>query len=576
MTTPFARFQTPALQGPKDFKSAGLENELPAFQSEWNQNVAGWTESSIIGNPWTVLNDAPRPSYYNPLETGFGSDGEAVIEWTPFPNRLLEFFTKEGAEKNPQLHQRLTQDQVMAMADSGNITLDGKTYYLDADLGTVLKIPEDLCPNIQWDGSYQEFSPQGPRGWLDEYCEWSITYDKTGTKMQGVMFTCENPGYYLSMWQIDPKAVLSVYQQYLDPAVQLEDLYLRYEQDQPTGKKGEPVLDPTTGRPAYNPVNKWNNGTKRIPGVSGGAMHLTSPPNTLSAEVYLAAAATIQRPDQSSVNTQKLICCAKYGQPYRNSDPNIGFNANQAAAISQISLTDPIGLYIQQPKDMSRWQGPNGEDVTQYWKITRGTAKTGPNGSDQILHITFNIPESAGFCLNDITINDTKIDHIGVIADQMKIALSVTKKLPALPLEIHNCVADREKDIQPAPGQLLPENLFYGGSPIDLPARLLQGRTNRFVLVVSGADKTTTADTARIQFNQTGISAKVVEFIPDASAIPGLTSSTGTQAYVLDIATEKDVPTGLVQLRALNPGSPDNPSAEEHPWASGFALVLEA
>ena len=58
-------------------------------------------------------------------------------------------------------------------------------------------------------------------------------------------------------------------------------------------------------------------------------MHLTSPPNTLGAEVYLAAAATLLR-NVGSYDPQNMICCSKYGQPYRNSDPHIGFTRQSA------------------------------------------------------------------------------------------------------------------------------------------------------------------------------------------------------------------------------------------------------
>jgi hypothetical protein len=120
----------------------------------------------------------------------------------------------------------------------------------------------------------------------------------TNGNMRKITFTSENPAYFLAMWRIDPNAVLGLYRDYIDPNVQLQDLYLRYTADCKTGKAGDPVIDPTTGLPAYDTVNKWNAGTACTPGQFGGAMHLTSGPNTLSAEVYLAAAATIMRPTE--------------------------------------------------------------------------------------------------------------------------------------------------------------------------------------------------------------------------------------------------------------------------------------
>jgi hypothetical protein len=69
--------------------------------------------------------------------------------------------------------------------------------------------------------------------------------------------------------------------------VKKEDLYLLDE-------KGNSVIVRETGLPAYNPINKWNSGSSAIEN-GGGAVHLTSPPNSLGAEIYLGAAATILR-----------------------------------------------------------------------------------------------------------------------------------------------------------------------------------------------------------------------------------------------------------------------------------------
>jgi hypothetical protein len=574
MSTSFENFSTPAHQGPKDFKDLGLEGELAQFETDWSNDVAGWTEASIIGNPWSNLDDAPRSGYYNPLQEGFGAV-DAVIKWVPFPNRLIAFLTPADAAKNPQLGRALTMDEVMALADSGEITVNGKTLKLyDPDgTGEILKIPGTRCPKIDWTTNYVSFSPSGPRGWLDEYCEWSITYNAAG-KMTSVMFTCENPAYYLTMWRVDPKAVLGLYQKYIDPAVVLEDLYLRYPADQPTGKKGEEVIDPTTGRPAYDVTNKWNRGTVRVPRQYGGAMHLTSGPNTLSAEIYLAAAATIPRPNAYSKNPQTLICCAQYGQNFRNSDPHIGFTANRAAASARISLTDPVGLYIQQPQpqNFANWKGPNGEDVHSFWNVTRGTPGTGPNGSDQILHAVFDL-ESAGFTINDVKINGEPVDHIGVIANQMHIALAVATMTPPSTQTPLPCVSPRKDGVQPWPVQFLPETLFYGESSSDLPALMVPGTTNSFVLIVQGATKDTTTANARVQFSNPGISAKVTKYLPNASAVPGQTDGGGTQGFIMDVTIDESAASGPMTVRVLNPAEGANPTAAEHPWETGLAIV---
>lgn len=573
MSTPLKQFSSPAGQAPKDFQTLGLEQQLAQFETDWSNNLDGWTQAAMIGNPWNSVNDAPRAGYYNPLVEGF-DDTATPVDWTPFPNRLIVYLTQPGSVANPQLGgQPLTKEQVMALADNGEIEVNGTTLklYDPEGTGTVLNLPSTRCPQINWNGPYKPFSPSGPRGWLDEYCEWSITRDTDG-KMRSVMFTCENPAYYLTLWRINPQAVLGLYQQYIDPSVVIEDLYLRYAYDQPTGNKGEPVIDPTTGHPAYDVTNKWNSGTARVPGQYGGALHLTSGPNTLSAEIYLAGAATIQRPEESSKTAQSLICCAQYGQNFRNSDPFIGSSANTLAASNRITLTDPVGLYLQQPSSFANWKGPQGQDVSQYWKVTRGSAGTGPAGIDQILHAVFEIPQSAGFSINDITIDGKPVKYVGQIANQMKVALSAST-LNSIEPPTTPCVADRTTDVQPYPVQLLPLQLFYGNSPSDLPALLLPGSSHQFVLVVQGADASTSTETARVQFSNPGVTAQVSEFLPNATPVPGVTTASGTQGYVMTINVAADAAPGLVQLRALNPSEAANPSADEHPWASALAIV---
>ena len=266
MSTPFTQFTSPAEQAPKDYNKLGLENQLPTFETDWNNNVTGWTQMSVIGNPWSNLNDAPRSGYYNPIESGYGTQTPVTITWQPFPNRLWTFFYNNGAAVVPQLGGKaMTLDQVMQLTDHGQITLNNTLYSLYPDpKATQLQIPSVLCKSINWNGPYADFSPSGPRGWLDEYCEWSITRDPDGN-MRSIMFTSENPAYFLTMWNIDPQAVLGLYKAYVDPQVKIEDLYLRYTANGPTGKAGDPVLDPTTGQPAYDTVNKWNSGTVRMP-----------------------------------------------------------------------------------------------------------------------------------------------------------------------------------------------------------------------------------------------------------------------------------------------------------------------
>jgi hypothetical protein len=372
-----SQFHSPANQAPIDFGSdtAGLQQ----FDTAWNNNLRRWTLQSILGNPWSNQYDDNRDYYFNPLVTDIPNPTQTPITWNPFPNRLYNFFQDPNAPKDEQF----TDQQIYELADMGAIAVNG----VSTPIGK-LQVPQTLCPNNNWQGTLIGYTPTGSRGWLDEYCEWSVKRDANG-KLRQVMFACENPAYWFTLWNVSPDLVTSLYQKYVNPAVRREDLYLRDENN-------KPVMDPLTGDYAYDPTNIWNNGTQSLPD-RGGAMHLSSGPNTLSAEIYLAAAATIQRQVGHS-DPQTLICCAQYGRPRRNSDPHIGQQANQTAVNlrTNITLADPVGLYIQTP-NFGLWSVKNQPSypVQNFWSVQRGFAD--PNnpgtGLDSILHAVFTVPD---------------------------------------------------------------------------------------------------------------------------------------------------------------------------------------
>jgi hypothetical protein len=79
------------------------------------------------------------------------------------------------------------------------------------------------------------------------------------------------------------------------------------------------VKNPETGCEVYNPSNYWN-----LLSTNGSIVHLVQPNNTLSAEIDIAAQATVIRKDDAGriiTNPDTLINCSKYGNPGRNSDP---------------------------------------------------------------------------------------------------------------------------------------------------------------------------------------------------------------------------------------------------------------
>jgi hypothetical protein len=379
-----------------------------ALEAQWNTNLYGFTQQGVIGTPWNPPCFPATSNYYNPVDgSPSGTAAVTPLQWNQFPNRIPFYFPT------------LTQTQQWQLADSGE--------FLNApNTGNV----KDYCSQ-----NPELFGPYGPRGWQDEYCEWSIQYVNNDFT-QGIAridFTCENPEYWNTLWMIDPQAVTDLYNTILYGSttgpVQLTDLYLLDPQNQ------KPVIDPSTGLAAYNPLNKWNSGTVSFRDPSnpandyGGAVHLTSIPNTLQTEIGFVCAATVQRTTFPTVPPDRnaLLCCAEYGQAGRNSDPNNGAGVYQAALKNMITLANPPGLYIQQASNASFSTDQGGNNpITPVWTF-RGYYVGGPTypttlpvtttPSDFILHATFEIPQQ--YQSAPVYLNGTPFQYGGQLAQLM-------------------------------------------------------------------------------------------------------------------------------------------------------------
>jgi hypothetical protein len=415
---------------------------------------------------------------------------------------MNQYMGKDQAPANPY---GLAQTDLYDRADTSNFTYNG----------SAVQIPTDLCPQANWNGSLKPYGPYGPRGWLDEYCEWSVTRDSDG-KITRIDFVCENPEYWHTLWMIDPELAAQLYEQTLNfevpddqkISVTVEDLQLV---DPSTGA---PVIDPSTGRPAYNGLNKWNSGPvsdRSTPGsFSGGAMHLTSTPNTLQTEMGLAGAATVQR-TIGNFDTQALICCSQYGQQYRHSDPHIGQMANIVVSNnSLLSLADPVGLYIQMPQfDAFAYQLPSdpklpaGASVEDCWHVVRGAETLTDPVTGQIypgnfiLHAVFQIPQAwrdagVSFTIGDITIAGTPISWGGQVAQTMHIGLYV-RPIPAqTPAPAFPCVGT--PTVQTAqPLQMFQRDVWIADyntpiqNPVNVPMSLASNSTMIAPIVEQGA-----------------------------------------------------------------------------------------
>jgi hypothetical protein len=556
-------FSTPSLI--QDFsENPTLQQQLNQY---WDLAIDAYTQAALVSNPWTVNYQAPCDWYVNPKNADITvANPVEPIFWTAFPNRLKIYFST--AEKSPY---QMDNAQVFALADFGNIP-QSRAF----PTGLPFIIPSKRCPNLNWQqpiSEWVQYDPKGPRGWLDEYCEWAVTRNSDG-KITKIVFTCENPEYWYSLWQVSPEKVLTLYQQLVNPNVALEDLMLPS-----TDGKGF-ATDPTTGRAAYNPLNKWNSGTVATE-TYGGAVHLTSPPNTIGAEIMLAAQATLLRElPADQYNMQRMVCAGAYGRAYRNSDPHIGLQVNQLVKNLnvKVTLTNPVGLYLQRP-DFSSYKTPDGQDASQFYKVIRGrTAEQAGTTYDQILHAEFSVPEELGYTVSDILIGNSvpgssqvpvPILYAGQIAETFHVCLAGTAITPATGEPSQSFlppVSDITGNTNGQVSMLLANPILLAMQAVNpyppfvqLPVQINQGQTlTNMALQVSYANDN--FNDAQIAFwdeqgnSESGISVAITA-IETADGTPAGKSSGGDGLfnYILSISVAATVSTGLKGVTVRNP-----------------------
>lgn len=580
------------------------------MQSLWTHFMGAFAEMAIVGNPWSNDYDAPRENYVD-LSTVTSQQLDAAkiqpITWSAFPNKVNWYF--HTSQFNPY---QLDSALLYPLADEGRLNPDDPVLQrwitlqdagqsgtpvqdnLDAvltnfpdinspDLSSFapLEIPTEICPLVNWNQPKKDADGQdnwvkfnanisGPRGWKDEYNEWVVTRNDAGDIIK-ITFTSENPEYWFSLWEVDPDKVLELYQQLVQPAVTMDDLILK-------DKDGDPVLN-AAGLPSYNPLNKWNYGNIAH-ADGGGAVHLTSPPNTVGAEIYLGGAATMIRDlSANEYSPANNLCASLYGGAFRNSDPNIGMQANQVTRNLglRLTLTNPIALYMQYP-DFSNYAAPEsraGLDVSQFFTVVRGrvAAEAGVN-YDQILHAIFEVPAELGFTVSDITIGGVPILYGSQMAETFNQALAATAfpDMPIVDATKFPAVASAENPngwAQP----LVTSDVFWAVQdnpdisaatiPL-LPLVTSPGSTltHMAMEVISGGPK------ADIVYGQLVGGSQAENFVPEpgitvivngsrtlGGSVPGHPDLYETIVYDLTIDIAEDVAPGSYGVQVTNPGN---------------------
>ncbi|GAB7356935.1 hypothetical protein MBLNU459_g7781t1 [Dothideomycetes sp. NU459] len=203
----------------------------------------------------------------------------------------------------------------------------------------------------------------------DEYLEWSVQRDNN-KNIVSVTFTCEGPEYWEFMGKEQPTETFELIKSLNKPLLDDAKMEWFFKKD-PAGNWN------------YDRTNKYNNNTS-----TGAIINLFQENNTLSAEVDIAAQATVIRQKNGKIITDQdaLIKCSQYGDPNRNSDPTIGGQINAAARKGySLSVADPVALYIQSFSTSNLYldtsgnqDGTNLQNIPSQWmELQRGSALDG-------------------------------------------------------------------------------------------------------------------------------------------------------------------------------------------------------
>ncbi|MGI8500112.1 MAG: hypothetical protein ACR2LR_03095, partial [Hassallia sp.] len=497
MTNNF-RFDPPGFQN--DFKK-GEERLEQLLRSRWNEDVNRLTERLLQNEPWNFTNQPALTDYYNPRTTEVPKGAPTVpITWTAYPNRIKNEMPEAGRRKHWEY------------ADNG---VPNPNYY-----------------------------PPGPRGWQDEYAEWSVTRNAEG-KITKVAFSSETREYWYALWDVAPHIVLRLYKQLISEQVKLDDLYLR-------DSSGNPIVDPQTGRPAYNELNEWNNKP------TNGLAHLIGNFNYQYGAMFLGAQSTILRQDEQGnpiTDASQLVNWGLHATPNRNSDPFISARVNDLVrgpkglgSGVRITLKNPIGLYLQEPNFATYelpFDAPDNAKPSDYWKVIRGRKRQDGEAYDWILHAVYEVPPELGFTVSDISIGGFEIEYGAQIAETLQLAV-IGEAIPQqTPPKSYGRV-EQVKNV-PYPAVLREVDLLKVGDRSNLNMRIEPGMTIANVaLKVVNSDRNAT-----IEFvGASGVTAQKT----------GFREEEGSQIFTLTITAAADAPLGNRSLLLKNPDGSSGPA----------------
>ncbi|KAF2259588.1 hypothetical protein CC78DRAFT_524532 [Lojkania enalia] len=322
---------------------------------KWSKQVGNWFDTEIAGTAPSGGPRQPLPQFFDPTKTQYELDQKPTpITWSGFPLKIRT--------------EQPTDDARWAAAENPLTDLSNPAYYL----------PQ-----------------QHDRENMDEYLEWSTLKDPDTGDVIIASFTCEGPEYWEKVAEY----------------ISVDKILDMYKEMNPDFADQMTLKDITTGTGAYKPRNKWNQMIN-----TGTIAHLIQDNNTLSAEVDIAAQATVIRKDLAYgeiIRNITQLCgdASRYGNTKRNSDPAIGGEINTLARQGfHLSVADPVALYMHAADFSSFRLDPTGTrrgNLDEMIPVPDGTFQflRGDISKGWGLHLKVKIPASHSVAHNGRTLN---------------------------------------------------------------------------------------------------------------------------------------------------------------------------
>jgi hypothetical protein len=215
-----------------------------------------------------------------------------------------------------------------------------------------------------------------------EYLEWHVT--RAGNSPTGpitkVTFVTETPEYWTTLAAAAPDRVLELYREFVDPAVDMSDLF--------------------TAGGNYRPRNRWN--------TTDGIVHYVMSINSMR---DLLGVSQEREPTGAAVDNFDALPYSRATAADARLNMDMWSLARKGLSVAP---AEPIGIYVVDWDDTG-WTRPDGTPVGDYWRVRRGA----PGAA---LRVDYEVPSTEGFVVGDIRIGGRPITTGGQIAEHIVVS----------------------------------------------------------------------------------------------------------------------------------------------------------